>query len=94
MNKYFFSSLTRISDLAEEGFAVAPLDQTEWAMGDYVVGEVVSRPGALSRVELRSGRMIELVKEDLVVGAFGARGATSKRSAIGVTSAPSCGFMP
>ena len=76
MNKYFFSSLTRISDLAEEGFSVAPIDQTEWEMGDYVVGEVVSRPGALSRVELRSGRMIELVPEDLVVGAFGIRGAT------------------
>ena len=76
MNKYFFSSLTRISDLAEEGFTVAPVDQAEWEMGDYVVGEVVSRPGALSRVELRSGRMIELVKEDLVVGAFGIRGAT------------------
>jgi hypothetical protein len=76
VNKYFFSSLTRISDLAEEGFSVTPIDQTEWEMGDYVVGEVVSRPGALSRVELRSGRMIELVPEDLVVGAFGIRGAT------------------
>ena len=75
MNKYFFSSLTRISDLAEEGFSVRHRAKGEW-VGDYVVGEVVSRPGALSRVELRSGRMIELVKEDLVVGAFGIRGAT------------------
>lgn len=75
-SKYFFASLTRISDLAEEGFEVAPLPRSEWRMGDYVIGEVVSRAGALSRAELRSGRMIELVPGDLVVGAWGVRAAT------------------
>jgi hypothetical protein len=74
--KYFYASLSRISDLAEEGFELEMLDQDEWATGDYVVGEVISRPSTLSRAELRSGRMIELVEGDLVVGAWGTRAAT------------------
>jgi hypothetical protein len=76
MNKYFFSSVTRISDLAEEGFDVTPLERSEWETGDYVIGEVFGRSGELSRVELRSGRMIEVVAGDLVVGTWGARRAT------------------
>ena len=68
MIKYFFSSLTRISDLAEAGFAPTSWEPDDWATGDYVVGEVVGRAGELSRVELRSGRMIEVVEGDLVVG--------------------------
>ena len=76
MNKYFFSSVTRISDLAEEGFDVTQLPRSQWASGDYVIGEVFGRSGELSRVELRSGRMIEVVAGDLVVGTFGSRRAT------------------
>lgn len=76
MSRYFFASVTRISDLAEEGFSVTPLPRDEWSSGDYVVGEVISRQGELSRIELRSGRMIEVVIGDLVVGAFGSRMAT------------------
>jgi hypothetical protein len=74
--KYFFSSLTRISDLAEVAFTVQSRDRCEWGAGDYVVGEVVGRAGELSRVELRSGRMIEVVEGDLVIGAWGSRRAT------------------
>ena len=76
MNKFFFSSVTRISDLAEEGFEVRPLERAEWRAADYVVGTVATRSGELSNVELRSGRMIEVVEGDLVVGAWGARQAT------------------
>ncbi|MEA3511898.1 MAG: hypothetical protein U9R51_10730 [Actinomycetota bacterium] len=76
MSKYFFSSLTRISDLAEEGFDVEPWDRNDWNTGDYVVGQVVGRAGEFSRVELRTGRMIEVVEGDLVVGAWGSRRAT------------------
>jgi len=74
--KYFFSSLTRISNLAEQAFSVEPWDRSTWDTGDYVVGEVVGRAGELSRVELRSGRMIEVVEGDFVVGAWGSRRAT------------------
>ena len=76
MSKYFFSSLTRISDLAEEPFTVELREQDSWETGDYVVGEVVGRAGEFSRVELRNGRMIEVVEGDLVVGAWGSRRAT------------------
>ncbi|MGK7875823.1 MAG: hypothetical protein AB4426_21760 [Xenococcaceae cyanobacterium] len=75
-NKYFFSSLTRISDFESCSFAVRPLPRRQWATGDYVVGEVLATPGKLSKVELTSGRMVELMEGDLVVGAFGCRRAT------------------
>lgn len=74
--RYFFTSLTRISDLSERPFSVKPLVRREWATGDYVVGRVVSPPSRLSRIELPSGRMVEVVEDDLIVGAFGVRYAT------------------
>lgn len=75
-SKYFFTSLTRISDLPEVPFSVEPLSRKAWDTGDYVVGEVVSPPNRLSRIELASGRMVEVAKGDLIVGAFGVRYAT------------------
>ncbi len=74
--KYFFSSLTRISNLAEDPFNIEPWNRDDWDAGDYVVGRVVGRAGMYSRVELRNGRMIEVVEGDLVVGAWGIRRAT------------------
>ena len=74
--KYFFSSLTRISDLPESTLSVEPLSRREWATGDYVAGEVISTPSNLSRIELTSGRMVEVVEGDLIVGAFGVLYAT------------------
>jgi hypothetical protein len=74
--KCFFSSLTRISDLPESTLSVEPLSRREWATGDYVAGEVISTPSRLSRIELTSGRMVEVVEGDLIVGAFGVRYAT------------------
>jgi hypothetical protein len=43
----FFTSLTR----------------REWQAGDYVVGEVTFLPNKLSRIELTSDRMVEVVEE-------------------------------
>ena len=74
--KYFFTSLTRISDLPDTSFSVEPLPREEWAAADYVVGEVSAPPSGLSQVELANGRMVEVVEGDLVVGAFGMRYAT------------------
>lgn len=74
--KYFFASLTRISDLEERPFSVGSVARRGWQTGDYVVGEVVSPPNGLSRIELPTGRMVEVVEGDLVVGAFGVRYAT------------------
>lgn len=74
--RYFFTSLTRISDLPHVTFSVEPLSRREWATGDYVVGEVASPPNRLSQIELSSGRMVEVAVGDLLVGAFGVRYAT------------------
>lgn len=74
--RYFFASLTRISDLPERPFSVERLSRREWETGDYVVGEVTSPSNRLSRIELSSGRMVEAVEGDLIVGAFGVRYAT------------------
>jgi hypothetical protein len=74
--KYFFASLTRISDLHESSFYVEPKPRKSWATGDYVVGEVGSPVSRLSLVELSTGRMVEVAEGDLIVGALGARYAT------------------
>jgi hypothetical protein len=74
--RYFFTSLTRISDLPETPFSVEALPRRGWETGDYVVGEVVSPPNRLSRIELASGRMVEVAEGDSIVGAFGVRYAT------------------
>jgi hypothetical protein len=79
MNHHFFlPSLTRISDLRERPFEMRELPRDRWGNGDYVVGEVVNH----SRVpiELQNGRMAEVFRRDLVVGALGRRHATLEAS--------------
>ena len=73
--RYFFSSLTRIADLRERNFQVRALPRSEWAMGDYVVGEVHPNPSRFP-IELYNGRMIIVAEGDLVMGALGTRHAT------------------
>jgi hypothetical protein len=74
--RYFLSSVTRIADLAEQPFAVSALERADWATGDYIVGRVTGRPSALYKIELRNGRMVDVLDGDLVVGALGDRAAT------------------
>lgn len=74
--RYFFTSLTRISDLPEVSFSVEHLPRRAWDTGDYVVGEVVPPAGGLSRIELANGRMAEVEEGDVIVGALGVRYAT------------------
>lgn len=76
MNRPFFSTVTRISDLESRPFEVTPIDRSEWETGDYVVCEVMGRPGPLYQIERPSGRMCQVFDGDLVVGAFGIRAAT------------------
>ena len=72
----FLASVTRISDLTPTNFTSAPLAREHWDTGDYVVGKVLDTRGHLSALELPAGRMIEVMEDDLVVGAFGKRVAT------------------
>jgi hypothetical protein len=75
-NRYFFASLTRISNLADTSWTVEKLPKEQWATGDYVVGEVSAPHRGLSSIELANGRMIEVTEGDHIVGAFGQRCAT------------------
>lgn len=73
--RYFFTSMTRITDLTERDFGVEALPREDWSTGDYVVGEVLTTSSD-QQVELDGGRMIEVAEGDLVVGALGRRQAT------------------
>ncbi|MDH3635190.1 MAG: hypothetical protein OES20_10825 [Gammaproteobacteria bacterium] len=72
----FLASVTRISDLTPTNFTSTPIAREHWDTGDYVVGKVLDTRGHLSALELPAGRMIEVMEDDLVVGAFGTRVAT------------------
>jgi hypothetical protein len=74
--RYFFASLTRISNLPDIQFSVERLPRNQWATGDYVVGEVSPQHRGLSTIELGNGRMIEVTDGDQIIGAFGQRCAT------------------
>lgn len=76
MSRYFFTSLTRISNLREVPFVVQQLAREKWRAGDYVVGEVNARPNPVTRIEMSTGRVIEVMEGSLVLGAFGERRAT------------------
>jgi len=78
--KVFFTSMSRISDLESRPFEVRDLPRYRWETGDYVVGEVISPSGNHLEIELPTGRMMEVMEGDLVVGAFGVRRATLYRS--------------
>ena len=76
MIRTFMSSVTRISDLTQDNFDTSRLARDHWATGDYVVGKVQDISGHLTAIEMPNGRMIDVMEDDLVIGAFGTRVAT------------------
>jgi hypothetical protein len=70
------SSLTRISDLESEPYEISRLGQDNWATGDYVAAEVSGNTHCTYGIELATGRMVEAMPGDCVIGAFGDRAAT------------------
>jgi hypothetical protein len=75
-DKIFHGSLARITDFEHAGFDLRRLPREQWEAGDYVVGTAKVQRGGLSGVELTSGRLIQAVDGDLVLGALGVRHAT------------------
>jgi hypothetical protein len=73
---YFFSSVSRCSDLWVRPFELERKGRESWRAADLVVGEVTGQPGILYRCETKTGRIAPLLPGDLVVGAFGERAAT------------------
>ena len=74
--RYFFTSVTRCSDLWRRPFEVAVLPRERWRAADFVVAEVIGAPNELYRCETKTGRIAQLLPGDRVVGAFGERQAT------------------
>jgi len=73
---YYFSSVTRCSDLWNQPFDTVMLDRKEWATGDFVVGRAIGERNRLWQCETKTGRMAEMVRGDLLVGSLGKRAAT------------------
>lgn len=73
--RYTLTSLTRISDLEAEPFTLERLPRPDWATGDYVAVEVLEATSG-QRLELPSGRLMDVLEGDLAIGALGARHAT------------------
>ena len=73
---YFFTSVTRCSDLWEKPFKTIKMDRSEWDTGDFVVGRAIGKRNRLWQCETKTGRMADLVRGDLLVGALGERAAT------------------
>lgn len=74
--RYCFLSLTRIGDLEKRPFEIQTLDRKSWANGDYVLAEIISEQGPYGPCELTTGRMVEAMPGDLIIGALGRRNAT------------------
>lgn len=73
---FFLASLTRISDLDRATFDVDTQPFAKWETGDYVAVEVTGKPTPMYLIELCSGRMIDAVPGDRIIGALGRRVAT------------------
>jgi len=73
---YFFSSVTRGTDLWTFPFQTEKLDMSKWDTGDFVVGRTVGKRNRLYECETKTGRMADMVLGDLLVGALGERAAT------------------
>jgi len=76
MARYVFSSVTRISDLSNRPFELVSRGRHLWQTGDYIIGEVTDAHCTYRTIELATGRMMEVMEGDLVVGCLGARAAT------------------
>lgn len=74
--RYFFTSVTRISDLETGGFEVARIPRSQWADADYIAARVTGSASAVYRLELVNGRLMDVMEGAHVVGALGKRTAT------------------
>lgn len=74
--KYIYTGLTRISDLFIKGFDIQKIDKLEWASGDYVVCEIITKGSDTFKLELPNGRMRGVMGGEFLVGALGERHAT------------------
>ena len=75
-HSYIFTSLTRISDLAEKEFELKKIDFEYWETGDYVLVEILDPGSNTLLLELPNGRMRGVIGGEKIIGALGERFAT------------------
>jgi len=73
---YFYTSVTRCSDLWSVPFDTVKLAKAEWDTGDFVIVRTIGERNRLFECETKTGRMTDLVRGDLLIGALGRRAAT------------------
>lgn len=71
-----FSSMARIATDLAEPVSVEPIARERWATGDYVACSVDRSAGTSMQIECTTGRMVDVLPNDLVIGALGERYAT------------------
>ncbi len=71
-----YTSLTRITDLAESNFEIRRIPRARWQMGHYVVCEITDAGGNSLLIELPNGRMRGVIGGETIMGALGVRHAT------------------
>jgi hypothetical protein len=74
--RLILGSVARIADFEERPPTPARVAQDEWATGDYVIGRVIDSGAIPFSLEAPSGRLVEVIPGDLVLGALGRRTAT------------------
>jgi len=75
-DRYFLTSVTRITDFRNGEFEVTPIERSGWSRGDYVAARVVGKPGSLYKIEIPNGRLVDMMVGDRIIGAFGRRAGT------------------
>ncbi|WP_297792814.1 hypothetical protein [uncultured Eudoraea sp.] len=75
-HQFIYTSLTRISNLAEIEFDVVKLDRDQWETGDYIVTRILDPGSNTLNLELPTGRMRGVIGGESIVGALGERFAT------------------
>ena len=74
--RHIFPSLTRITNLRELELDFEALPKEKWSTGDYILSQVIEPATGVKRLEQVSGRMAEVMRNDLLIGALGIRHAT------------------
>lgn len=71
-----FTSLTRISPLPVTPIEIRPATRGSWKEADYVACRVVDDLFVHYEAEIPNGRMVNIAKGDILIGALGTRFAT------------------
>jgi hypothetical protein len=72
----YLTAVTRIADFARRPPQELALPLPEWKDGDYVLAEVIEGGAVPFSIESLSGRAVEVLPGDVIVGALGRRAAT------------------